>query len=217
MRALLVLALFCIGCSSVQRASVGPEVSASSLAEPRGEKLAIDRSRSLVEVAGADRVTGEHVAVIRSTDIWLVAPSTKKLEELTVVADLGSLSMEDPEIEAFVKSPDFLDIARYPTARFHSTSVSPLGENLHRVRGVLELHGVARAIEFVASVSRTRSELAVEANFRLPRRAFRIQKEGGWDFVIASEFRVRVRIIALLRPRPRATSRLSDRSWDRTR
>ncbi len=143
-------------------------------------------------------MTGEHVATIRSTDVWVVAPRANEIRELSVVADLTSLTMDDEDVESFVKSEDFLDVGRYPTARFRSVDVEALGGNEHRVRGVLALHGVSREIEFVAHVTRVGKVVTVDANFRLPRHAFRIERRDGWDFLIASDFRVRVRISATM-------------------
>jgi polyisoprenoid-binding protein YceI len=63
-----------------------------------------------------------------------------------VWVDLGSLDTGSEERDAHVRSPEFLDIGRFPRARFYSTAVEPADERI-RVRGNLQLHGVSHEIE----------------------------------------------------------------------
>jgi polyisoprenoid-binding protein YceI len=60
--------------------------------------------------------------------------------------DLGSLDTGSEERDAHVRSPEFLDVGRFPPARFYSTAVEPADERI-RVRGNLHLHGVSHEIE----------------------------------------------------------------------
>ncbi len=45
-----------------------------------------------------------------------------------------------------LRSPDFFDVAQYPTMRFASTGVTPAGQNRYEVAGELTMHGVTRPV-----------------------------------------------------------------------
>jgi polyisoprenoid-binding protein YceI len=70
-------------------------------------------------------------------------PSRSRVD---VWVDLASLDTGSEERDAHVRSPEFLDIGRFPRARFYSTAVEPAEERI-RVRGNLHLHGVSHAVE----------------------------------------------------------------------
>ena len=46
-----------------------------------------------------------------------------------------------------LRSPDFLDAARFPTITFRAKEVEPAGDGKVRVRGELTLHGVTKTVE----------------------------------------------------------------------
>lgn len=198
----MFVALSALGCGgSVQHASVGPTAPAPLRAVSSAPtELALDPGRSEVEVAGSDRLTGEHVAVIRSLEARLSGVSEARVDEVVIVADLRTLRMASQMVEDFVKSSDFLDVERYPLAVFRSRDVRHDEGERYTARGVLELHGVAREIEFVAHVTRARDGATLRADFLLPRQAFQIRRRDGWDFLINDDFRVKVRL-ATKRPR----------------
>jgi polyisoprenoid-binding protein YceI len=45
-----------------------------------------------------------------------------------------------------LKSPDFFDVAKFPTATFKSTKVQKAGKNKLKVTGDLSLHGVTKPV-----------------------------------------------------------------------
>jgi polyisoprenoid-binding protein YceI len=193
----VALALAATACGgSVQHAAVGsaaPHPSRST-APARAGELRVDRARSRVEVAGSDRMTGEHVALIRDIDVEL--RGADGVGQVVIVADLRTLRMKSRMIEDFVKSEDFLDVERFPSAVFRSSEVERVDGDRYSVSGVLDLHGVARQIAFVARVQRTAKGTTVAADFLLPRQAFDIRRRDGWDFLISDDFRVKVQIAA---------------------
>jgi polyisoprenoid-binding protein YceI len=65
---------------------------------------------------------------------------------LVATIDPASLDTREPKRDDHLRSPDFLDVARYPTMTFRSTRIEPAGERRWRVTGDLTLHGVTRPI-----------------------------------------------------------------------
>jgi polyisoprenoid-binding protein YceI len=70
-------------------------------------------------------------------------PSRSRLD---VWIDLDSLDTGSEERDAHVRSPEFLDVGRFPRARFYSTAVEPSDERI-RVRGNLHMHGVNSEVD----------------------------------------------------------------------
>lgn len=63
-----------------------------------------------------------------------------------VTIRIASLSTGLPKFDSHLKSADFLDADKYPTAKFVSTSVLPSGRDAAKVSGKLTLHGVTKPI-----------------------------------------------------------------------
>lgn len=59
-----------------------------------------------------------------------------------VTIDASSISTGDAKRDAHLKSPDFLDIAKYPTLTFKSKTVIPAGQGKLKLVGDLTIHGV---------------------------------------------------------------------------
>jgi len=64
--------------------------------------------------------------------------------EFTIRAD--SVFTNEPKRDAHLKSPDFFDVATYPTISFRSTSVKPDGKGSWLVTGDLTMRGVTKQV-----------------------------------------------------------------------
>lgn len=64
---------------------------------------------------------------------------------VTVTIDAGSLDTRDPNRDGHVKSPDFLDVEKFPTIEYASTSVRQDGSGW-KVDGTLTVHGVSKPV-----------------------------------------------------------------------
>jgi len=71
-----------------------------------------------------------------------------KAAETTVeaVIDVNSLNTNDEKRDGHLKTPDFFDVAQYPTITFKSKSVSKTGDGEFRVVGDLTIHGVSKEV-----------------------------------------------------------------------
>ncbi|HEX5324968.1 MAG TPA: YceI family protein [Capsulimonadaceae bacterium] len=73
-------------------------------------------------------------------------PANAAASSVEVVIDATTISTQEPQRDAHLKSSDFLDIEKYPTIAYKSRSVTDLGNGAGRVVGDLTLHGVTREV-----------------------------------------------------------------------
>lgn len=69
---------------------------------------------------------------------------TKSTVEAAI--DTSSLNTRIAKRDDHLKSPDFFDIAQYPTMTFKSKKIEAVGENKFKVTGDLTLHGVTKEV-----------------------------------------------------------------------
>jgi len=65
---------------------------------------------------------------------------------VTVTIDTASINSNHAERDKHLRSDDFLDVEKYPQAKFLSTTFTPTGENTAELRGELTLRGVTRPV-----------------------------------------------------------------------
>jgi polyisoprenoid-binding protein YceI len=67
--------------------------------------------------------------------------------EVDVIIEASSIETRDAQRDAHLKSGDFLDVEKFPSLSFKSTSVHFVGGEL-KVEGALTIHGVTRQVTF---------------------------------------------------------------------
>lgn len=94
-----------------------------------------------------------HVGFSNPTGKFIKATGALKLDEkspekssMDVVIPIDGLVTGLPKFDEHLKSADFFDIKKYPTARFVSTSITKTGENTADVAGNFTLHGVTKPL-----------------------------------------------------------------------
>ncbi|MDD5761261.1 MAG: YceI family protein [bacterium] len=65
-----------------------------------------------------------------------------------VTIDASSIGTGNEKRDAHLKSPDFLDVVKYPTLIFKSKTVTPAGPGKLKMVGDLTIHGVTREVTF---------------------------------------------------------------------
>ena len=93
------------------------------------------------------------------------ADVTRSTVDATI--EVNSLSTKVADRDAHLKSPDFFDVAKYPTITFKSTKVAKAGKDRLEVTGDLTLHGVTKSVVLDVSTSPE-----VKGMFGETRRAF---------------------------------------------
>ena len=68
------------------------------------------------------------------------------LSSIEATLDVSTLNTGEPQRDAHLKSPDFLELEKYPTVTFKSTQVERKGEDEYAVTGDLTIHGVTRPV-----------------------------------------------------------------------
>ncbi|WP_375761376.1 YceI family protein [Corallococcus exercitus] len=69
---------------------------------------------------------------------------TKSTIEATL--DATTINTNEPKRDEHLKSPDFFDVAKFPTITFKSTKVAKAGKDKLNVTGDLTMHGVTKPV-----------------------------------------------------------------------
>ncbi|NBD11431.1 MULTISPECIES: YceI family protein [Corallococcus] len=69
---------------------------------------------------------------------------TKSTIEATL--DATTVNTNEPKRDEHLRSPDFFDVAKYPTITFKSTKVAKAGKDKLNVTGDLTMHGVTKPV-----------------------------------------------------------------------
>ena len=83
-----------------------------------------------------------------------IDPKAPAAASLDATVQTGSIGTFNPALDTHLKSPDFLDVAKFPTATFKSTAIKTTGERTADVTGDLTLHGVTKPVTFQATFVR---------------------------------------------------------------
>jgi polyisoprenoid-binding protein YceI len=192
MRATIVLtatAIIVLGCKDPGAKVTPATVEAPAQGEAPPAKaptptasLAINPSNSKVEFVGA-KVTASHDGGFTdfSGKVDLADPLEQSLIEITI--QTASLYADKEKLTKHLKSPDFFDVEKFPTATFRSTEIKKDGPQ-HTITGDLTLHGVTKRISFPATIRATDSRVDANAEFSINRKDFEITYPGMPDDLI---------------------------------
>lgn len=112
---------------------------------------------------------------------------------LEVAIDMSSLESSLAVVVDVASSSDFLDTARFPSARFTSHSLrKAAGANELHVFGELELHGQRRPVQVPAVFREEPCTITVHTEFSLNRREYGIESDGSLDDVVDDDVAVRI-------------------------
>ncbi len=92
----------------------------------------------------------------------------KALKSVSLDIDTASLTTQFDMLTTHLKSPDFFEVRRFPTAKFESTKIAGQS-NATQITGKLTLHGVTKEITIPANVEVTDSGLKLTSEFTINR------------------------------------------------
>lgn len=140
----LAAALMLAPAAQAQITQVPAEVKAGAYtADPAHSKVTWSVSHF-----GFSTYTGQFASVAATLKLDPKSLSSTTLEATINTAAVGTLN---PALDTHLKSPNFLDTAKFPTAVFKATSVKPTGERTADITGDLTLHGVTKAVVIKAT------------------------------------------------------------------
>lgn len=126
-----------------------------------------------------------------------------KVTGLTVEAQVASLATDSGKLDEHLKSPDFFEVDRWPTATFKSTSItegapadSKLAGANATVTGDLTIRDTTKSVTFPAVVEVGQSEVKASTEFFINRKDFGIVYPGKPDDLIKDEVVLRVSLSA---------------------
>ncbi|MEO7264700.1 MAG: YceI family protein [Ferruginibacter sp.] len=157
-----------------------------------GQQYSIDSS-SIVTWTGS-KPTGKHTGTFHVKE-GNITVNNNNISAGNFTIDVTSLTNNDlaadPEnkgkLEGHLKSPDFFDIAKYPTARFEITSVEPYtsdgtnkspGNFTHLIKGNLSLKDSTKNISVPAKVTVDANSLTASADFNIDRTTWGMNYKG---------------------------------------
>jgi len=82
-------------------------------------------------------------------------PNKPAASSVEVTIDPAGIDTGDAQRDAHLRSPDFFDVEKFPTASFKSTRIEEAGRDRYRVIGDLTLHGVTRPVVLDATYEGT--------------------------------------------------------------
>jgi polyisoprenoid-binding protein YceI len=180
------------------RAQVGEPAAVAPASAPGGSVYRFSAPDSKLSFVGA-KITRKHDGAFGGfTGNVQVRDGDATKSNVIVDIDMSTVSVDVPKLTDHLKTPDFFDVAKYPTARFTSTSIRAGGANgaTHTVSGNLEMHGVTKALSFPATIKVTPDEVDADAEFAINRKDFGIVYPGMPDDIIKDEVLIKLQVRA---------------------
>jgi polyisoprenoid-binding protein YceI len=73
-------------------------------------------------------------------------PTDPAKSSVEVSIDSASIDTREAQRDAHLRSPDFLDVEKFPKLTYKSRKVEPAGDKKYKVAGDLTIHGVSRDV-----------------------------------------------------------------------
>jgi polyisoprenoid-binding protein YceI len=174
--------------SSTESPAGGPAPETPKATDPASVKtLTLDASASKFDFSAAKVTKTHHGSFKRFIgNATVIGP---ELQSIAVEVDTASIEMDDPKLTGHLKTPDFLDVEKFPKATFKSSGIQkkPAADATHEISGDLTLHGVTQAITFPAKVSVTPESVSGSGVIRIDRQKFGVRYPGMPDDLIKDE------------------------------
>lgn len=179
------LSLFLASCQDAPKAdnATTGEAQAVPSAAPAASAYTVDLGESRVEFVGTKPV-GKHHGIILLKEGSLTDEGGK-VNGGKVVIDLNTLRTDDQDstgnakLTGHLMSPDFFDVAKYPSAEFEITGIAEgtdpsikdliMKDATHTVTGNLTMKGISKSISFPAKFMMNGNQFTADANFNIDR------------------------------------------------
>ncbi|MES2890918.1 MAG: YceI family protein [Bacteroidota bacterium] len=174
------------------KAATGEQEAAATV---EGTTYALDTTSLITWYA--TKANGAHTGIFKVRE-GSVAEKDGNLTGGSFTIDVTSIANQDlvsdtankNKLEGHLKSPDFFDIAKYPTAKFEITAVEPfkydsvankdlvMKDATHTIKGNLTLKDSTKNISFPAKVALNGGQLTALADFNIDRTDWGLNYKG---------------------------------------
>jgi len=177
------------GCKNPAAEVTAAKVEPASERSPDGDReangltaLTINPSNSKIEFVGA-KVTASHPGGFTDFTGTVDLGQPVEASRIEVTIETASLYVDKEKLTKHLKSPDFFDVGRFPTATFRSVEIKAADDG-YTITGDLTLHGITKRISFPASIAATDKQVSANAEFSINRQDFGIAYPGMPDDLI---------------------------------
>jgi polyisoprenoid-binding protein YceI len=168
--------------------------------EPSTGAPAITPDNATIGFVGS-KVTGSHTGGFKLfKGTFEVVPTKLESSKITAEIDTNSIFTDTDRLTNHLKSPEFFDVAKFPTSTFVSTGIEAgskdpkAKEATHTVTGNLTLHGVTKSISFPAKIAVSGDNATLDSEFFINRQDFGITYPGKANDLIRDEVVIKLAI-----------------------
>ena len=210
------LSALVFACTNAPEADKATTTDKQEVKAADGASYVIDASSSVTWTG--TKPNGSHSGTFKLKDGSL-AVKDSALTGGSFVIDITSLNNTDlaadtaskAKLEGHLKSPDFFDAAKYPTAKFEITGVEPfkydsltmkdvkMKDATHTIKGNLTLKDSTKNVSFPAKVSVTATQVTAMADFNIDRTVWGMSYKGPnnpQDWFIRKEVNIKINLSA---------------------
>lgn len=170
------VALFTTACNNGTTSEEAKTADKQEAAVATGATYSIDTTASKVEWTGTKPVGAHNGTFKIANGEFSVEGGNLTAGEFTIdINSMNNLDMKagdgKEKLEGHLKSPDFFDTAKFPTAKFVITSVSPLTDSAgtHSISGNLTLKDSTKNVTFPAKITVSDARVTATADFSIDR------------------------------------------------
>jgi polyisoprenoid-binding protein YceI len=172
----------------------------SSAPEPSPGASAITPLNATIGFVGS-KVTGSHIGGFKLfKGTFEVVPTKLESSKITAEIDTNSIFTDTDRLTNHLKSPEFFDVAKFPTSTFVSTGIEAGAKDAkakdatHTVTGNLTLHGVTKSISFPAKIAVSGDKATLDSEFFINRKDFGITYPGKANDLIRDEVVIKLAV-----------------------
>ena len=169
--------------ASVSTNANGPTATAAAIPARKTAPAAyaITPENSKIQFTGS-KVTGKHDGGFKQFT-GEVHAADGAVQHAKVTIDTSSIYTDNERLTGHLKTADFFDVAKYPTAVFETTSIAGQGANA-TITGNLTMHGITKQITFPARIEVKDEVVTLAAEFSINRTDFQMKYTGKADDLI---------------------------------
>lgn len=209
---LLSVVVLMAACNNASKTDQATTTDTQAVTTTDGSSYAVD-STTTIQWTGF-KPTGKHEGIFKINEGTLLVKDNSlsggnfiiNMQSLTNL-DLAADAENKSKLEGHLKSPDFFDVEKYPTAKFEITSVEPYVADsstkligaTHLLKGNLTLKDSTKNISFPAKITVDASTAVASADFNIDRTLWGINYKGPGnpqDWFISKEVNIKLTVSA---------------------